>query len=679
MGSVQSGDSMSNEILNPPVMISPVASALQAVAQTISERQPLNDIFQVITNALREVTCVSTVAVGVQKPGTTLLQIEAVSGPRTRELAGLHIETNLSIARRAFDADFILPKVILQTSGEPILLAPIRQNDVTVGAIILMEEASSDIPEETIELVSPFVLLAEMAMSWAKLEKRVDTQTRELQALYSSASSVGGSLNIQNVLNSVLEAATSQNPDASAIVFLLNDDRSHLFIAAETGLTDEEREVQLSMEDPLPVRVLESGASLLLPRTGPLSLLEPLIGGDRLQCAMVAPIRVRNDSLGLVVVFSQIADVFHHTDLRLLSASAAQAGVAIGNALLYEDMTRRAEESTALFDISGELGTSLNRNQICHLLADNIRSLIFTDQVAVLVPDNRVEKTNRLTVGASWGIAEDDLEQFETTIGEGIAGWVFEWMTPTAVADVAVDARNYSSPIHGAGVTSVICVPIASGDKVNGVILAMTKHRRLFTVGEVELLFTIANQAGGALENARRYEEARFRSTQLRKYFLRLAQSIGANLPGESAPVIIADLVREAMSADGCVLYRLVDDCLIPTAWSGIRNSVVSGAQIPLGGGLAGAIAQRGRGISISDLVKDPRGLEQDWIQREHIVSYLGIPLKVDRKVVGVIEIGSQVPREFMRDEATLLSKFVSRSNVATILAGLNDSENCPD
>ncbi len=662
---------MSNELLTPPETTISLPTALQTVAQTISERQPLNDIFQVISDALRDLTGVATVAIAVQKPGTTLLQFEAVSGPRTRELAGLHIETNLSIARMAFDAQFTAPKIVDQASGEPTLLAPIRINDQTVGTLILMLEDNAEFLETTVEFVGPFVKLAEMALSWAKLDKRADTQSRELSALYNSASSVGGSLNIQNVLNSILDAATAQMAEASAIVFLLNDDRSHLFIAADRGLTDEEREVQLSVDDPLPLRVLDTGASLLLPRMAQLSLLEPLIGDKRLLSAMVAPIRVRNDSLGLVVVYSPISDVFHQTDLRLLTASASQAGVAISNALLFEDMTRRAEETTVLFDISRQLSTSLSRNQICQVLAENIRSLIFTEQVAVLLQESKADIASQLNVFASWGISPEDLSLFNTTIGAGIAGWVFEWMTPTAVADVAADARNYSSPIHVAGVTSAICVPIASGDNVNGVILAMTKNRRLFTVGEVELLFTIANQAGGALENARRYEDARFRSTQLRKYFLRLAQSIGTNLPGDSAPGIIADLVREAMNADGCVLYRLVDGTLIPSAWSGIRGSLFTGVNIRVGEGLAGGIAQRGRGISLPDLTKDPRYLEQEWLVKEHVSSYLGIPLKVDRKVVGIIEIVSQEPRTFLQEETTLLSKFVSRSNVATILEGL--------
>ncbi|CAA9586077.1 MAG: hypothetical protein AVDCRST_MAG88-3957, partial [uncultured Thermomicrobiales bacterium] len=82
-----------------------------------------------------------------------------------------------------------------------------------------------------------------------------------------------------------------------------------------------------------------------------------------------------------------------------------------------------------------------------------------------------------------------------------------EFETPTAVQDVAADHRNASAPLHTEGVVSMTCMPLQVGAATIGVLCAMSSRRRLFTVAEMELLYTIANQAAIAIENARIYAD----------------------------------------------------------------------------------------------------------------------------------------------------------------------------
>src|SRR5205814_1157185 len=97
-------------------------------------------------------------------------------------------------------------------------------------------------------------------------------------------------------------------------------------------------------------------------------------------------------------------------------------------------------------------------------------------------------------------------------IGEGIPGWVYEWQTPQAVANIGADPRDRHASLERFGVSSVLCVPMHVGDDVIGVLMGMTSWRRLFTVGEMELLYTISNQAAVAIFNALQYKLARARS-----------------------------------------------------------------------------------------------------------------------------------------------------------------------
>ena len=67
----------------------------------------------------------------------------------------------------------------------------------------------------------------------------------------------------------------------------------------------------------------------------------------------------------------------------------------------------------------------------------------------------------------------------------------------------------------------------------------------------------------------------------------------------------------------------------------------------------------------ISNLFEDGRWQAQAGHQREHLTSYLAVPLKASRRTVGVIEIYSQQAREFTREEVQLLSTFARRARVA--------------
>ncbi len=186
-------------------------------------------------------------------------------------------------------------------------------------------------------------------------------------------------------------------------------------------------------------------------------------------------------------------------------------------------------------------------------------------------------------------------------MGEGIAGWVLEFETPTAVQDVSADHRNRSCPIDGEGVTSLVSVPLQSGDQVIGVLHAMSSRRRLFTVGEMELLYTIANQVGAAIANAQMYEEARQKSEEIRKGVRRIARALGSSLDGRQTAQTIADLALEMTGADRSVLFALdAQGNLIPRAASNFKSALTALPPIPGGDG--------GRGPETADRLCRPAG-----------------------------------------------------------------------
>ncbi len=516
---------------------------------------------------------------------------------------------------------------------------------------------------EILTLLAEFAGLSRTVEHTARLARE---QSRELDVLYDAAHTIAGSLNVQEVMDSVLAAICTHLEHHTAILFLLNDERTHLFIAAERGLTEDEREIQYSVDSGAHARVLDSGVPRLIEDTDTDEDFEPFSERAHALSAMIAPIRSRDETHGLILVTSLQRRAYHTDDLKLLSAVGVQAGIAIENAWLYEDAQRQAEEATALYDLSQHVNATLHLDRVLNFVAESVLNLLKVDKFALLLYDKEEE---RLITRLSRHVDESLFAATHPRIGEGIAGWVYEWQTPAAVSDVPADARNRSAPIDQAGIASTLCVPMQVGEDVIGVLHAMSSKRRLFTVAEMELLYTIANQAAFAVVNAMLYQEARSKSHEMRRYFRRVAQAIGSALEAQNLPQLMADLAVEIMRADRCAIYRLEGDSLRLQVTSHFRPTVPPEDQIPLGVGLAGWVAKRGQSLVLPNLDDDPRSRAHAWLHRDRLTSYLAVPLKSGRQTVGVIEIYTQERRAFSQEEVQLLSMFTRRARLSEKIA----------
>jgi GAF domain-containing protein len=447
----------------------------------------------------------------------------------------------------------------------------------------------------------------------------------------------------------------------AAALFLLNDERTHLFIAADRGLGDEEREIQLFAEDPTIAALMSDGKPALIESqyrsgAGVLSISE------RTKSSLVAPIRGHTEPLGLLILSSTQSGVYTASDLELLGAVAAQSGIAISNAWLYEEATRQTEEAGALYELSQHVNATLHLDRVLQFVADSVVGVLKVDKFALMLLD---PDAHRLVTKVSRGVDEERFESIRTAPGQGIAGWVFEWMTPTAVADVRADARNTSAPIQGEDIVSAICVPLAVGDDVIGVMMGMSSRRRFFTVAEMELMYTIANQAAVAIANATLYRDARSKSAEMHRYFRGVAKALGSALEARDLPQLLADLAVEVMRADRCAIYRTEGETVHVHATSHFKSSGTPDPEIPIGEGLTGWVAKRGKALAIEALMGDSRTQAHGWLTKEKLASYLAVPLKIGRKTVGVIEIFTQDARSFNDDEIKLLSQFARRARVA--------------
>jgi GAF domain-containing protein len=171
----------------------------------------------------------------------------------------------------------------------------------------------------------------------------------------------------------------------------------------------------------------------------------------------------------------------------------------------------------------------------------------------------RSEDGERLALRAASQPYEDLVGEVVMERGEGLAWWAAERGEPAFIRDNALaDPRTkYFPELEEEKFQSLLALPVLarSGDVI-GVITAHTEAPREFSDDEVEFLVTSASLVGGAIENARLYEETRLRVTELEQ-LAELAEEIARVDALDELVQSVVDRARPLLGARACHVYLL--------------------------------------------------------------------------------------------------------------------------
>jgi serine phosphatase RsbU (regulator of sigma subunit) len=202
-------------------------------------------------------------------------------------------------------------------------------------------------------------------------------------------------------------------------------------------------------------------------------------------------------------------------------------------------------------------------------------------------------------------------------------------------------------------------VPAALGPEVLGALSLGFLRDHMVPPEERGLLLAIAHQAAIALHRIRSNEdERRARATaehaedRLRKL---QAVSDAANAATGLDELVekVLPVVRDAVLAHGASFLLLTEDRgeLRIKGRVGVEEEEGEDTVIPLGAGASGRIAATGRPLVISELTAE------DVVSRalKERRSYVGVPVRVGGRVVGVLHASSREPGAFADDDADFL------------------------
>ena len=155
----------------------------------------------------------------------------------------------------------------------------------------------------------------------------------------------------------------------------------------------------------------------------------------------------------------------------------------------------------------------------------------------------------------------------------------------------------------------------------------------------------------------------------------RLADAALAYLSQDELLGELLTRVVEILRADTAAILLLDEtgERLVARAAHGIEEEVEQRVAIPLGAGFAGRVAAGRRAVRIDDV--DAADIHNPILREKGIRSLLGVPLLVEGRVLGVLHVGSLVPRRFTEEESALLQLAADRAALAIAQATLYQQE----
>jgi phosphoserine phosphatase RsbU/P len=220
----------------------------------------------------------------------------------------------------------------------------------------------------------------------------------------------------------------------------------------------------------------------------------------RVRSELAVPLINKNRVIGVMDLEARERGYFKEEHARMLTLIASRNAVSIENSRLYTRIVRQAGTLSLLNEISRDLTSILNVDQLLKRIGDLLLKVFDYHMFSILLLDATKQKlVHRFSVR----FKENVHIKHDIPVGRGLVGAAAQSKKPVLAPDVARDPRYIKANPE---TRSELCVPLIYKDEVIGVLDLEHTRRGYFTEDHLRTVSTLAAQVAIAIENATLYE-----------------------------------------------------------------------------------------------------------------------------------------------------------------------------
>ncbi len=331
-----------------------------------------------------------------------------------------------------------------------------------------------------------------------------------------------------------------------------------------------------------------------------------------------------------------------------------------------EEIFNKNRELIALNSVASLLNKSLRPEEIFSKVLDKMIEMIRMDGGGIFFID---EMKREMTCQYHRGISDEFIKTMgRIRLGEDIPGRVAVSGQVLTTSDLSKDHRIERSIIKHSGIKGYCCIPIRGKERIIGVFCLFSFRVHVFSTEEVNILNSLGEMTGVALENVRLYEKMRELYEQQRRrreeeqsQILSISTKLGSALELKDVLGSVLDVIRTIFNAD--FAWLLLSDAE--------GNLVLKSAAFPTGGGneviyprgvssIEGYAVDRKAPTVIADIRAETKFFVSPVLSHLAAQSVIAVPMHIGDKTVGAFALYYVGLREFREEELHFLRIIVN-------------------
>jgi GAF domain-containing protein len=582
----------------------------------------------------------------------------------------------------------------LQMGHRTTLSVPLMREGEAIGALTVRRTEVRPFSGKQVSLLTTFADQAVIAIDNARLFEEAQTRNRELAEALEQQVATSGILraiaasptNIEPVLRTVAESA-AQLCDAYDATLLLKRGDALAVVAHHGPIPIDFKELPIhrgmvtsrAFIDRVPVHVPDL-------RAAEDEFPEARAYAERLgfRTILGTPLLREDEAVGALMIRRDEVRPFTDKQIELLTTFADQAVIAIENVRLFEevqartaDLTEALQQQTATADVLKVISRSaFDLQTVLDTLVESAVRLCRADKGTL---ERLIDGAFRYD--ATYGFTASDqayLIANPTEAGRGSAvGRAMEQRRIVQIEDVLEDTEyTIGAVARMSGFRTVLAVPLLREEELIGVFSMVRDEVRPFSLKEIELVQTFADQAVIAIENVRLFEEVQARTAELTEALQQQTATADVlkviSRSTFDLETVLQTLVESATrlgDADNGTITRSIDGVFYRTEAYGFSPEFVEYVRqvpvVPERGSVTGRALLEKSIVHVPDVEMDPDYTFAEAQKLGGFRTILGVPMMREGVALGVLALTRSEVRPFTEKQIELVSTFADQAAIA--------------